>query len=211
MENKLKIEMSLMERLAEISSLKLNARLHKEGIELQKMKLGLEIVFINISKAIVIFAVAAQFNLVKEVLIMSLVFATIRKSAFGIHAKNSVVCTISSLMMFVFGSYISYYLKFNNYIVFIIFLVANLLLYKYAPGDTEKHPLLRAKLRKKLKKEAIASGILLMIIALIIPNQVVKTLITLAASFEVISILPLTYRILNRRYKNYEKYEKSVI
>ncbi|MDP4145187.1 MAG: accessory gene regulator B family protein [Bacillota bacterium] len=202
---------SIVERLSEIITLKVNKRLNKEGLELQKMKLGFEILLINISKFIVIFAVAAVFNLLLEVSIMTLTFALIRKNAFGLHSKSSIVCTISSVIMFVLGSYLSSYIKLNNYAVLVTFLMTNLLLYKYSPGDTESHPLLGEKLRNKLKRDSVLTGIFLMLIALIIPNGTIKTLISLAVAYEVISILPITYKILKRGYKNYEKYERAII
>jgi len=211
MENNSKYKLSLIEKLAEYIALKLNVHLKKEGLELLKLKLGLEIILINLSKFIVIFLVAAYFNLLKEAALMSLVFGSIRRYAFGLHAENSIVCTITSLLMFVFGSYLSYHLILNNYIILISFLVIIIVLYKYAPGDTEYHPLLGEKLRNKLRKASVITGMILMVLALIIPNPTIKTIITLASGFEIISILPVTYKILNRRYKNYEEYEDAII
>ena len=211
MENKSRLQISLTERLADILTLRLNLKLHKEGLELQKMKLGIEIILINLSKFIVIFSVATYFHLFKETALMLLVFASIKRNAFGLHAKNSMVCTLTSLLLFVAVPYLSYNLRFNNYIVLASFSIIILLLYKYAPGDTESHPLLGEKLRKRLKRESMITGTVLMLIALIIPSEVVKTMITVAVSCEIISILPITYKILNRGYKNYEKYERGII
>lgn len=208
-ENKFKVKISLMERFAEIIIIKLNSYLNKEGIELKKMKLGIEIILINLSKFIIIFFVAARLNLLKETLFMTLVFASIRKSSFGLHANNSIICTIISLIIFVFGPYISYYIKLNNYLVFIIFVLINLILYKYAPADTVNHPLLGKKLRKRLRKQSVIAGLVLMILALIIPNQSVKAMIIISVVSQILSILPITYKILNRGYKNYEKYERA--
>lgn len=211
MEYKIKNQVSLMERLAEVITNKINCHLNKDGIELQKMKLGLAILLINISKFIVIFIIAAIFNLLKEALLMTIVFASIRRNAFGLHAKNSFVCTLTSTIIFVFGSYLSYHLRFNNYTVFIIFAVINILLYKYAPADTENHPLLGKNLRKKRRKEAVITGLILMILALLIPNNVIKTLMSLAAGSAVMIILPITYKLLKRSYRNYERYEREFI
>lgn len=207
MENK--IQLSLMEKVADIITNKINYHLNKEGLELKKMRLGIEILLINISKFTVIFTIAAILNLLKEAVFMSAIFACIRRNAFGIHAKNSFMCTLTSLGMFVFGSYISYYLKFNNYEVFSIFTIVNILLYKYAPADTENHPLIGADLRKQRKRDAVITGLILMVIALLIPNNLIKTLISLAVSFAVILILPITYKLMKRGYKNYEKYERE--
>lgn len=202
-------QVSIMEKLAELITAKLNIHLNKEGLELQKMKLGFEILLINITKFFIILIAAIKFNLLKESLIMISVFASIRYNAFGLHAKNSIICTITSLLFFVFGAYITRYLKFNNYTVLITFIIINFLLYKYAPADTENHPLLGADLRNKLKLRAVLVGVFFMIIALIIHSSVIKTLITLAAGFEVFTIIPITYFLLKRGYANYEKYERT--
>lgn len=175
-----------------------------------KMKLGIEIILINLSKLIVIFLVAAQVNLLKESLFMILVFASIRKSSFGLHAQNSIVCTITSLTIDVFGAFISYYITLNNFMVFIIFVFINICLYRYAPADTENHPLIGKKLRQNLRRQSVTVGIILMILTLIIQNPTVKAMIIIATGAQVISILPITYRILNRGYKNYEKYERGI-
>lgn len=206
--NKIKCERNIIEMLAEIIIIKLNSKLNKEGLALTKMKFGMEVLLINLSKALVLFLVGAQLNLLKETIFMTLIFGSVRKSAFGLHAKSSIVCTIVTLLMFVGGSYIGHYLNLNNYEIALIFTLFNILLYKYAPADTEKHPLISEKLRKKLRKETVSTGILLMIITVIIPSQLIKSLIVLSVGFEVINILPITYKIFNRRYRNYEQYEK---
>lgn len=208
---KKKFQVSLMERLSQIIVDRINFYLHKEGLELQKIKLGIEILLINISKLIIMLAIAAVFHLLKETIFMLLIFTSIRRNAFGLHAKNSFTCTVVSIIIFVFGSYLSHYLKFNNYIVFIIFTIINILLYKYAPADTENHPLLGVDLRKKLKTESVITGLILMIITLLIPNSVIKALIILSAISAVTLILPITYYLLKRSYRNYEIYEKEFI
>ncbi|WP_455815401.1 accessory gene regulator B family protein, partial [Clostridium butyricum] len=97
------------------------------------------------------------------------------------------------------------------YMVFILFTIINILLYKYAPADTENHPLFSADLRNKLKKDSVITGIILMIFTLLIPNNAIKTLVSLAAISAVTLILPITYNLLKRSYKNYENYEKDFI
>lgn len=209
MVNKLIFETNLTEKFVNFATMKLNKNLKKDGLELMKMKLGVEIICINITKFIIVFAVAALLGLIKEAIFMCLIFGSVRRSGFGLHAKNSIVCTMVTLLMFVGGSYVSYSIRMNNYLIFGVFLVLNLLLFKYAPGDTENHPILGKKLRQKLKKETVIAGIALMILAMIVPSQLIKSLITLSVSYEVISILPITYKIFNRGYKNYEKFERA--
>ncbi len=206
---KTKCQMSLIEKFVERIIKRVNVKVKKEGLELAKMKLGLEILLINISKFFIVFLIASYFNLLKESLFMTLVFATIRSTAFGLHAKNSIVCTLITTIMFVVGPYVSYNIELNNDIVLLVFIIMNFCFYKYAPADTENHPILGEDLRLKLRKITVLKSLLFMVITLIIKIEVIKTMIILAVGFNIISILPITYKILNRGYKNYEEYEKA--
>lgn len=200
---------SLIEKLAERIAILLNTKAKKEGLELAKMKFGLEILLINISKFIMVFFIANQFNLLKETLFMTLIFGTIRSTAFGLHAKSSIMCTLVTSIMFIGGPYVSYNIQLNNYIVLALFIIITFCFYKCAPADTENHPILGENLRLKLRKKTVLKSLVFMIIALIVKIQVIKAMILLATGFVAISTLPITYRILNRRYKNYEKYERT--
>lgn len=206
---KLKCQTSLTEKLVERIVMRFNTKVKKEGLELAKMKLGLEILFININKMFIVFLIASYFNILKESLFICLVFASIRSTAFGLHAKNSMVCTLITSMMFVAGPYVSYHIKLDNYEVLVAFIIMTFCFYKYAPADTENHPILGEKLRLKLRKKTILNSLFFMVITLVVKIQVIKAMIILAIGFEVISILPITYKILNRRYNNYEKYERT--
>ena len=206
---KLKCQTSLVEKLVERIVMRFNTKVKKEGLELAKMKLGLEIFFINISKFIVVFSIASHFNLLKESLFMSLVFGSIRSTAFGLHAKNSMVCTLITSVMFIAGPYVSYYIKLDNYVVLAAFIIMTFCFYKYSPADTEKHPILGEELRLKLRKETVLKSLFFMVVTMIVKIQVIKAMIVLAIGFDIISILPITYKILNRGHKNYEKYERT--
>lgn len=204
-----KCQTSLTEKLVERIVIRFNAKVKKEGLELAKMKLGLEIFFINISKFIIVFLIASYFNLLKESLFMILVFASMRSTAFGLHAKNSMVCTLITSMMFVAGPYVSYHIELDNYSVLAAFIIATFCFYNYAPADTENHPILGEELRLKLRKKTVLKSLFFMAITLLVKVQVMKAMIILAIGFNVISILPVTYKILNRGYNNYEKYERT--
>ncbi|GFP74619.1 accessory gene regulator B family protein [Clostridium fungisolvens] len=211
MEEKLSNDMTIMEKLADNIAMKINKVIQKDGIELQKVKLGIEILLINISKFILILLVSIKLHLVIQTTIITIVLGAIRSKAFGLHAKSSIVCTITSLMLYVIGGYVSNLAQPNKFVIFCIFIAINIALYIYAPADTEYHPLIGQALRRNLKKKAVITGAILMMLALMSTNYVITNLITLASIFEVLSILPISYKVLNRRYNNYEQYEESII
>jgi len=168
-----------MENLSIKCTHKINKYLKKDGLELKKMRLGIEILLINISKFLIVMTMAWILNLIPLTLVIISSFSFIRKAAFGLHARNSIVCTVSTTVIFVGGAYISKYIILNNYLVSLLMVMSMFILYKYAPADTEARPILVEKHRKKLKKEAILSTCTLLLVALIIDNRSIKTLITL--------------------------------
>lgn len=199
-----------MERLAVKITSVINSCLIKDGLEVQKIKLGIEILLINISKFLFIVVLSLIFNLYKETIVMLIAFACIRKSSFGIHSRTSLGCTAICTIMFVLGSYACQYIKINNYEIMCIFCVVISFLYKYAPADSENHPLVGIKLRIKLKKEAIITAIVMMLISIIISDTNLKMSIVLAAIYAVATILPITYKLFKRRCRNYEEYERYI-
>ncbi|AFS77861.1 putative agrB-like protein [Gottschalkia acidurici 9a] len=180
---------------------------NRTDIELTKIKFGIEVLIINISKFLLIITISYFLKIIPLTLILFISFGLIRRSAFGLHAKNSIVCTIISTSYFIGGAYISIYYPLEMKIMVLIFLIQIGLFMKYAPSDTESRPLVGKKLRSKLKRDTIVTVLILLAIALIVNNGTISMLITLGATMECISILPITYKILKRRYNNYEQYK----
>ena len=185
----------------------INRYVQKDGIELQKMTLGLEIILHNIPKIILMMTVAIFLGILLQTAITWLTFASIRRYASGLHAQNSTTCTVASLLMFVAAPYVmqGVYLSVGKFIL--IFAVVVYGLYRYAPADTAACPILGAKRRAKLKKRAVLSGIAVMVLAIIIFDDVFYVLVATGAVYAVIAVLPTTYKILKRSMNNYEKYE----
>ena len=181
--------------------------MQKEGIELQKMTLGLEILLHNIPKLVLMVAVSAILGILTQTIITWFSFVCIRRYASGLHATNSITCSVTTLLMFVLTPYILYGFHINMWILVVIFAVIGFGLFKYAPADTAARPILGKRKREKLKKKAvIASGILL-VLALLLNNEAFYTLIAAGAVYALILVLPFTYKILGRSTNNYEKFE----
>ncbi|WP_171839930.1 accessory gene regulator B family protein, partial [Listeria monocytogenes] len=76
-----------------------------------------------------------------------------------------------------------------------------------APANTESLPLICEEHRKALKIEAMIATLILTGIALLITFAEMKSFIMVGSLIQVISIYPLTYKLLQWLYRNYEKYE----
>lgn len=172
-----------------------------------KVKYGLEIILINAMKFIAVYGVALLLGIVWQTITVHLAYLMIRRYSFGLHATKSWVCTVVSVSMFDLIPYFAKGLLLNNWIVLGVFIFVLLNVFFFAPADTESLPLIGKDNRKKLKRKAMVCTLLLTGIALLVPIAEMKVLIMLGALYQVVSINPLVYKILNRRYHNYESYE----
>lgn len=193
---------------AKALALKLNNYTHKEGVEYEKMTMGVELILINVSKLFIIYLLAMFLGVVPLTLVVQGAYVAIKRYSFGLHALNSTVCTLVSCFIFVIVPWFLGHVSFNNLTVISIFVPIVICLYLYSPADTKARPLIGEMIRRKLKTKAVACGIMLMVIALLVPNETVKFLLTLGAVYQTVSILPFTYKILKRSEKNYEKFEQ---
>lgn len=203
------IKLHLLDRCVDDLANRLNVYLKTEDLEYEKLKLGLYVLLLNLPKVILTMIFAAYFNIMLEAAIMILSHNWLRHTSFGEHASNPTVCLIVTLIMFILPPVLLKNIYCDNYIVIIVFLIFNMLFYKYAPADTEKHPLLGEEYRKKLKMRTLVRSTILMTATLLLPYKNLKTLVLVSGVYAVVGILPITYKVLKRRYNNYEGYEKN--
>lgn len=201
---------SLAERIALKLAIKINNQAETDNLHFVKMKYGLEVLVINLSKMLLILMMANVLGILKGTLFIMLSFAFIRHYAFGVHAKSSTSCTIITSLCFFIGAYIPKLLTITNDKVLVMFFLTILLLYVYAPADTEARPLVGKNLRRKLKIKALLSAGILMILALCINNAALKSYVSYGALCESITITPIIYKLFGRGYKNYERYKKVI-
>ena len=188
---------------------RLNRYLRKDGLALKKLELGMEILLINVSKIIIVYILAALLGTVVQTFILHTAYVLVRRYSYGLHALNTTVCTLMSCCLFVLAPRILYGVEISNPAAAAGFILIIYCLYRYAPADTKSRPLVGAKMRARLKRNAVISGFILMIAALVIPNESVKFLLVLGAAYQCISIMPFTYKLLKRSAKNYENYEHA--
>ena len=205
------VHTSLTESLASKIALWINKERDGEHIRYLKMKLGIETLLINTMKSVLVYGLALLFNMLLETLIVHATYYAVRRISFGLHASTSFRCSMISVMLFVGLPYICSYIMIGNDMVLITGLISAVLLYRYAPADTDKFPLLGAKRRKKLRMASVRTAVILTLIALLCPSHTVKTLMMTGMLLQIISILPVTYKILKRSVRNYEKYETDAV
>ncbi|MBC1984878.1 accessory gene regulator B family protein [Listeria booriae] len=170
------------------------------------VKYGVEIFLVNVTKGIIVYLAAALLGMLWQTLVVHLSYLLIRRHSFGLHAKTSLGCTITSVVMFVI---LPYFVKEVQLSEWMIVLISGLILLNiaiFAPSDTENMPLFNAQKRHVLRRKSILNTIFVLLLMLLIPIGEIKILILYGMFVQVIMIHPWTYKIMKRSYNNYEKY-----
>lgn len=176
------------------------------NIRLDEIRYGLEGIYLTITKTIFIFTVCYLLKIFKEMLLLLIFFNILRATGFGLHAKKSWMCWISSTIMFVLLPLLSKNIIIPYYIKLILGIISIFLIFLYAPADTEKRPLINKKKRIIWKAITTINCSILVVCSLIIKNQTINNLIVFGIYSEIVLILPLTYKIFNLKYNNYKEY-----
>ena len=168
---------------------------------LEKIRYGLEGIYLTIVKLVILLALAIILNIERLFLINLVFFNILRFFAFGVHARNSTQCLITSTVMFIIFPMLSTSIDFPLPVQIIIASICVLLFLLYAPADTHKRP---QKNRKKRQfRKAFAVTIAIIYVLLIIMLKDLNQIILCSLMTETIMILPITYRILGVPYKNH--------
>ena len=175
--------------------------------DIDKIKYGLEGLYLTITKLIFIIIVSIILGIWKETLLLILIFNGIRLTAFGVHAKRSIDCLISSTLFFILFPIICIKLTITLIVKIILFIPLTVLIGIFAPADTEKRPLINKKKRKIYKMLSIMISIIYMTIAIVIKDNTLSNCFIFAIVIQIIIMLPITYKIFGVSYNNYKTYE----
>lgn len=188
-----------------MSSIKKNKPdLNDEQLEI--IEYGLEGLYLTTIKIIIIILLSIILNIFKETILMILFYNIPRFTTFGMHAKDSKSCLITSLLLFIGGTYLAIYANITLSIKIILSVICLILIIIYAPADTEKRPLINHKKRKKFKILSIIICIILTILIIYFNNNYISNFMVIGLVECTIMILPITYKIFGLPYNNYKSY-----
>lgn len=177
--------------------------------KLAEIKYGLEGVYLTISKLIIIGLMAYILSIFKEMIIFLIIYNVIRTTSFGLHATKSWICLLSSSIIFIIFPFICKYLFISNYLKVIIGLILILLIYKNAPADTHKRPIINPKRRLFFKYTSTFIAIIFVYCSLFVSNNFVSNCFILSLLVQSFMISPTVYKIFNLPYNNYLAYLKN--
>lgn len=179
-----------------------NNGLSKKDID--KYRYGLEGLYLNVTKIIFILILAIILKIFKETILLLLIFNGIRFFAFGVHAKRSIDCLISSTLLFIGFPILCIKLNIPNIIKYISFIPIFTLILIYAPSDTIKRPLNNKNKRIIYKILSTIVSIIYMFLCIYIKDNTLSNCFLFALIIQVIIILPITYKIFDVPYNNHK-------
>lgn len=176
---------------------------------LVEIEYGLTGIYLTISKIIIISILAIGIGIIKEMFLFMLFFNIIRSTAFGLHATKSWICLLSSIIIFIGIPFICKILFLNNIAKIGLGISSIFLIYKNAPADTKKRPIVNKQRRKYLKIISTCISFLFVVLSILIKDNFLSNCLIFAIILENILISPLTYKVFNLPYNNYIDFLKS--
>ena len=177
--------------------------------KLKEIEYGIISIYLTFSKIFFILFISLLLGIIKEVLIFMIFFNIIRTVAFGLHATKSWICWISSTIIFIIIPYLCVNLEINKYIVLTTGLICTLLIFKNAPADTKKRPIVNRKRRKIFKSISTIIAIIYSILSMYIDNNFIVNCMLFSLILQNILISPLTYKLFKLPYNNYIEFLKN--
>lgn len=170
---------------------------------------GLENLYIFITKCIGIFTLSYILGILKETILFTLIYNFIRTPSFGLHAKESWMCWISSSIIFLGVPYIADNIDLPIILRLIVGIMCILYICRYAPADTYKRPIVNPKLRLMYKIISTLIAIVMVILSVSISNVFIHNCLIFALVVQSCMISPVVYKIFKLPYDNYKNYQAA--
>ena len=170
---------------------------------------GLQNLLGEIPKTFIMLFVAYILGIFKWALFTFVALFIYKGAVGGVHLKTHIGCILFTCTFYCIIPFISQYivmLQIVKYIVITFVWIFGIIMIKlYAPADTESVPILQEKVRRKKRIVAYISFSIALLIAAIIPNNMISNILILANLFQTITITKFIYKITNNKY-GYEVY-----
>lgn len=170
---------------------------------------GLQNLFGEIPKTFVMLLVAYILGIFEWALFTFLALYIYKGASGGVHLKTHIGCLLFTCTFYCIIPFVSKYIVMTDivkYIVIVSVWIFGIIMIKlYAPADTESVPILSKKVRKKKQIVSYISFTIGLLVAAIVPNNMISNILILANLFQTITITKFVYKITNNKY-GYEVY-----
>ena len=181
------------------------------NLEEKKLLYGLEAFYNLFTKTIVLIILAIIFDCLKELILLTFIYSTLRLYGFGIHAKTSLQCWFTTLPIYIGGCLFIRYCELPIVILYILWIFSFISFILFAPADTPARPLIHKEKRIRAKILSIVILLFYLFIFIIYPNKLINNAILYGLLMECISINPLVYKLFNTPFNNYRYFQKTTV
>ena len=165
---------------------------------------GLQVIIGELPKGIIILVIAYLLGIFKFALISMLIIAPYRCVSGGFHVKTHIGCIINTFMLYGGTAILAKYIVLqgiSKYIIAsVIWIFCMIMLKLYAPADTENVPILRKQERRQKQLQSYIILTIEFIIALIINNPFITSVIIFGDLIQTLTITRLAYNLTNNKY-----------
>lgn len=170
------------------------------------IRYGLEALYNLLSKLIVMLILSILLGIWREYFLLVIIYASVRCYAYGLHAKKSITCWMTTLPIYILGCYFIKYMIIPQPIIYILWIFGFLSFVKWAPADTPARPLIHAEIRKKQKIKASIICIIYLFCIVGFQKQLLTNAVIYCLTIQAICINPITYKITKTPFDNYKLY-----
>ncbi|WP_353420572.1 accessory gene regulator AgrB [Staphylococcus coagulans] len=181
--------MHIIDDVIERFARKLQAHQNLSHIEFLKVRLGMQIVAINLFKGIVTYGLALLLNIFLYTLFVHIIFLILRIFSHGAHAESSLLCHVQNILSFVLIPWVIVQYDIPFIYLLCLSVIGWFIVVIFAPAATQKKPIKQSKI-KGLKIKSIITATILLVLSLIFPSPFDK-LISYAVTLQSITLLPI--------------------
>ncbi|MCI8486213.1 MAG: accessory gene regulator B family protein [Clostridia bacterium] len=166
---------------------------------------GIQLIVGEIPKILLLFVVAFILKIGWLTLFAFFAILPYKKYSGGFHLKTHVGCIIGTCLFYFLTIYVSKYIVFEQtyikYVTILAIWIFSIIMVKlYAPADTENLPILSEKERKYKKIMSYVTLTITLIVAVIIPNNIMSNILIIGTFLQTISITKIAYRLSKNKY-----------
>jgi len=177
---------------------------------------GLQLFIGELPKNFIILLTSYLFGIFRLTMITMLAISPYRIFSGGVHLKTHIGCIVSTHIFYMGTVFVSRTVTFNElfikYMVILgIWIFSIIMITLYAPADTENQPILRKKERRSKRILSYIVMTATLIIAVVIPNEVISNILIFGTLAQTIMITRFIYKLTNNKYGHEEYYKKKPI
>lgn len=173
------------------------------------IKYGLQLLVGEVPKIFIMMGIAWALEILKLTLICFCMMLPYRMYSGGFHLKTHLGCIIGTSIMYTGNAFVSQLfvipVMWKIVVSVILWVFAIIMIYLYAPADTEDVPVIAKRERKKRKVISYVVVSVMLVCGCVVQNAVISNMLIVGVLLQSCSISRLAYRVTGNRF-GYEVY-----